>query len=323
MREAQFIKNKIDTWKEIEKLIKSSSDNEITPDQLANYYIDLSDDLAYAKTNYPKSQATQYVNQLLVNLHQKIYKNKQEQSNRFIKFWKYELPIVVFEQRFKLLHSFLFFFTFVLIGAISEANESNFSNLILGDYYVQMTKENIAKGDPMAVYKGENETVMFLGITYNNVMVSFNTFVAGVFLSVGTIYILMRNGIMVGCFQYFFYENGGFTQSLLTIWIHGTLEISAIIIAGGAGLVVGNSILFPGTFKRLDSFRKGVKDGLKIVVGLIPIFVTAGFLEGFVTRHTEMPVWLSLSIIFGSLAFIIWYFIIYPRKIFSKFVKEI
>ena len=64
------------------------------------------------------------------------------------------------------------------------------------------------------------------------------------------------------------------------------------------------------------------KEGLKMIVSLIPIFITAGFLEAFVTRHTGMPVFLSLTIILGSLAFVVWYFIIYPIKIYNKMVDE-
>jgi len=323
LREALFIKNNIDSWKAVEQLIAENKQSLLSPDELATLYINLSDDFAFAKTNYPNSKATQYVNQLVVNLHQKIYKNKKEKSNRLVNFWKYELPLEVYKHKAKLLYSFIFFFVFVLIGAVSEANEKDFASIILGEGYVRMTKENIKKGDPMAVYKGEEESVMFLGITINNVRVSFNAFVAGIFISIGTVLILMLNGIMVGCFQYFFYEHGVLTESLLTIWIHGTLEISAIIIAGGAGLVLGNSILFPKTYSRMVSFRAGVKSGLKIVTGLVPVFITAGFLEGYVTRHTEMPIYASLLIIFGSLAYIIWYFIIYPIKINTKYSKTI
>jgi len=66
----------------------------------------------------------------------------------------------------------------------------------------------------------------------------------------------------------------------------------------------------------------GSKEGLKIIVSLIPIFITAGFLESFVTRHTGMPVYLSLAIILGSLAFVVWYFIIYPLKIYNKIAGD-
>ena len=194
----------------------------------------------------------------------------------------------------------------------------------MGDTYVNMTLENIDKGDPMAVYKKMNEVDMFLGITVNNIYVSFLCFAFGIFFSLGTGYLLFTNGIMLGAFQYFFYTKGLLVESVLVIWIHGTLEISAIIIAGCAGLTLGNSFLFPGTYSRATSFVRGAKQGVKIAVGLvpivalIPIFITAGFLESFVTRHTQMPMWLSLTIIIGSLTFIIWYFIIYPIRLNNK-----
>ena len=123
---------------------------------------------------------------------------------------------------------------------------------------------------------------------------------------------------MLGSFEYYLISKGFGLQSVLVIWLHGTLEISAIILAGGAGLVLGNSLLFPKTYTRIESLKNGAKDGLKIAVGLIPIFLTAAFFEGFVTRHTEMPVWLSLSILLSSLSFIIWYVILYPAMLNLK-----
>jgi uncharacterized membrane protein SpoIIM required for sporulation len=106
-------------------------------------------------------------------------------------------------------------------------------------------------------------------------------------------------------------------QSVLVIWIHGTLEISSIIISGAAGLVLGNSLLFPKTYKRIVSIKIGAKNGLKMAIGIIPILIVAAFFEGFVTRHTEMPVWLSSTILASSLLFIIWYVIIYPNRIYK------
>ena len=170
----------------------------------------------------------------------------------------------------------------------------------------------------MAVYKQMNGVDMFLGITFNNIRVSFFAFMMGIFISFGTGWILISNGIMLGAFQYFFHFHNLLLESVLVIWIHGTLEISSIIIAGASGLVLGNSILFPGTFSRSQSFRIGSKEGLKMVVGLVPIFVVAGFLESFVTRYTNMPIIASLTIIILSLTFVVWYFFIYPKVVFNK-----
>ncbi|WP_299820836.1 stage II sporulation protein M [uncultured Pontibacter sp.] len=312
MREAAFIrKNKL-KWKSYE------TEAAANPDALADRFIELTDDLSYARTFYPNSETTAYLNSLAGKTHQAIYKNKKEKKNRLATFWKYELPLLFREHHRQLLYAFVIFAVACFIGALSAALDDTFVRLILGDGYVNQTLQNIRNGDPMAVYKSHGQAEMFLAITINNIRVSFMAFVLGVFCSVGTFYVLFSNGIMLGAFQYFFYKQGLLLTSALTIWIHGTLEISAIVIAGCAGFVMGNSILFPKTHSRLHSFKQGARRGLKIVVGLVPIFIAAGFLEGFVTRHTEMPMALSLFIILSSAAFILYYFILYPRLLHKQ-----
>ncbi len=313
MREAAFLKKNADKWKKFELLLEEKGAKE--PDSLAELMVQLTDDLSYARTFYPGSKSLAYLNSLAANVHQKIYKNKKEEKGRIISFWSSELPMLFYKHKDVLLISFIIFFISFLIGMISTANDTKFVRLILGDSYVNMTIENIEKGDPMAIYKKMNEVDMFLGITFNNIRVSFFAFVCGIFFAFGTGYLLFTNGVMLGAFEYFFFQHNVLVQSLLTVWIHGTLEISAIIIAGGAGILLGKSFLFPGTYTRRHSLMNGARDGIKMIIGLIPLFITAGFLESFITRLTEMPVIINLLIIGGSLTFIIWYVIIYPNKI--------
>lgn len=309
MREALFIKQNTQKWKDYESLKTKG------PDELAESFISITDDLAYAKTFYPKSNTTKYLNGLAATFHQSIYKNKKEKTSRFVTFWRYELPLIFYKHRRQLLYAFLFFMVFSLMGALSAKYDSNFVRLIMGNDYVNMTNDNITKGDPFGVYKQGGSFIMFITIAANNIRVELVTFVMGIIFSIGSIYQLMYNGIMIGSFQYYFFSKGLGWQSILVIWLHGTLEISAIILAGGAGLILGNSFLFPKTYKRMVSLKMGAKDGLKIAIGLIPVFLTAAFFEGFVTRHTEMPVWLSLTILLTSLSFIIWYVILYPASL--------
>ena len=309
MREPLFVKQNSAKWKSFEN---EPSDD---PDVLADRFIQITDDLAFAKTFYPESKTTAYLNALAAGLHQSIYKNKKENVNRFTSFWKYELPLLFQTYQKQLLYSFIFFLIFSLMGALSAKYDQSFVRLILGDGYVDMTEANIAKNDPFAVYKQDNEFLMFLLIGGNNIYVSLITFVSGIFASVGTVYFLFQNGLMMGSFQYFFFSKNLGLASVLVIWIHGVLEISSIIIAGGAGLVLGNALLFPKTFTRLQSVKRGAKDGMKIAIGLVPIFITAAFFESYITRHTEMPVWLSTSILTMSLIFILWYVVIYPNKL--------
>ncbi len=311
MREIVFLKQNAEKWQQIESHLEGQ--DKLNPDLLADFFVQLTDDLSYAKTFYPKSNTTKYLNNLTANVHQNIYHQKKESKKRLLTFWKTEYPALMLQCRKELLTSFTIFALAALIGILSTAYDDTFVRLILGDSYVNLTLENIKNEDPMAVYKKMNEADMFLGITFNNIKVSFFAFTAGVLLSIGTGLLLFYNGIMLGAFHTFFYQKGLLLTTLKVVWIHGTLEISAIILAGAAGLVMGNSLLFPGTYKRGESFRTGARKGLKIVLGMMPVFIIAGFLEGFVTRHTEMPLWLSSIIIFGSLIFVIYYIIIYPK----------
>ncbi|MDO6820486.1 stage II sporulation protein M [Zobellia sp. 1_MG-2023] len=316
MREAAFVKQNKDKWATFENALTNKT--ALTPDKLSDLYIEITDHLSYAKTFYAGSNTEFYLNTLASQAHQKIYKTKREPKNRIVEFWKTEFPTMFYHHQRELLIAFLVFVFFSLVGAFSAANEGTFVRSILGDGYVNMTMENIDKGDPMAVYKKMGEFNMFLGITINNIRVALMAFAYGILLGIGTLFVMMQNGIMLGSFQYFFYEKGLLWESARTIWIHGTIEISVIIIAGCAGLVLANGILFPGTYTRLESFKRGVQNGLKIMLSTVPFFIIAGFLEGFVTRHTEMPDALAIFIILSSLALILFYYVIYPKQLHKK-----
>lgn len=311
MKEFTFIRNNIDKWQRAEIII-SDADSQ-SPDRLAEVYTDLTSDLAFAQTHYPDSRITIYLNKLSSVLHNSIYRNKREKWTRILTFWTQEVPLVMYDARKLLLASFLIFLISMLIGVMSQCFDHDFCRIILGDYYVDMTLDNIAKGKPMAVYDNDGELNMFLGITFNNIRVSFMIFVSGILTSIATGAYLFQNSVMLGCFETFFAQHGLLYESFLAVFLHGTLEISAIIIAAAGGLAIGNGWLFPGTYSRLVSFRRGAKRGLKIVAGTVPVFILAGFIEGFVTRHTEVPDALRLAFILLSLAFVIGYFVILPQ----------
>ena len=320
MREAAFIKQNKQKWLDFEEQIFATKVN--NPDDLASLYIHLINDLSYAQTYYPKSKTILYLNNLAAKSFQKIYKNKKEDKNEIIHFFKTDLPLIMYNYRRYLAYAFIFFAVFVFIGAISAANDHTFVRLILGDHYVNMTLENIEKGDPMAVYKSGSNWGSHIGITINNLRVGLLAYIYGIFGGVGTVFILFKNSIMIGSFQYFFYEQGVFWESVRGIWIHGSMEIFAIVIESMAGLVLGASILFPNTFSRYNSLKQGVRDSIKIVISTFPFTIAAGFLEGYITRYSNiMPNWLSVGIILSTLSIITFYYIFYPRLVYKRSVK--
>ena len=312
MKEATFIRQHLEKWRGYEAVAESPRIS--TPDEIAEAYIDVTSDLAFSQTHYPNSRITLYLNNLASALHNEIYRNKRERWTRLLTFWTQEVPHTMWQARSELRTSAIIFGLSLLVGVVSQWLDPDFARFVMGDAYVEMTLDNIAAGKPMDVYASSPEDTMFGMITMNNIFVSFLVFVMGLLTSFATGFQLLRNGIMVGAFQTFFFQHGLLWNSALAIWLHGTIEISSIVVAGAAGIAMGNGWLFPGTYSRLRSFQMGAKRGLKIVIGTVPLFCIAGFIESFLTRHTEWPDALRVAIILLSATFIVYYFIILPYR---------
>lgn len=313
MRESAFVKRNKSRWEEFETVVKNQQN--APPDKLAELFIQITDDLSFSRTQYPNSRTTHYLNSLASKIHGEIYKNKKEDKNRFILFWKEELPAVMFTVQKQLFYAFVIFIIAGTIGAVSAAYDDTFVRLVLGDSYVNMTLENIKNGNPTKVYSSSGEIEMFFLITRNNILVSFMIFIYGVFASLGTGLYLFYNALMVGTFIMFFYNENQLAQGLPVILLHGTIELTSIVIAAAAGFVMGNSILFPGTYSRLASFKVGAMKGLKITMGLVPFFIMAGFIESFITRYAFMHWSIKTAIISLSAFLMIYYFILYPIQL--------
>ena len=309
MRETKFIEQNKEKWADFEEMLKDRSKD---PDKLNDLFVQITDDLSYARTFYPNRSVRMYLNGLAQKVFHNIYRGKRFPRERLRYFWTDEIPQVMWESRKALLLSFSIFALAFVIGVVSSMIEPDFARQILGDSYVNMTLENIESGDPMRVYKESRPMGMTVGIAANNLFVALRTALFGVLASIGTLFIMLYNGIMVGVFQYFFIERGLFWESFLTIWIHGTLEISAIIISGAAGLVAGSGLLFPGTYSRTQAFQLSIRRGLKIFIAVIPVLLLAAFFEGFFTRYTEVPDIIRGLFISLSLFFVLWYFVFVP-----------
>ncbi len=310
MRETSFIRQNKDKWQAFEEKFEQDAD----PEKVSNLFIQITDDLSYARTYYPNRSVKIYLNNLAQRVFQTIYRNRVRKRQRFALFWKEELPQHMYNGRRQLLFTFLLFAISFLIGMFSSMHDPQFARFILGDEYVAMTEQNIASGDPMAVYKEMNQFDMLLGITLNNLWVSFLMLAFGIFFGVGTAYFIVFNGIMIGAFQYFFIERGLFWESFLTIWVHGALEVSAIVIAGMAGITLGKGLLFPGTYTRLQSFRKHGLQAVQIFMGVAPVIVLAAINESFLTRYTETPDVVRGLLIAVEFGFMFFYYIYYPRQ---------
>lgn len=323
MKETRFVRQNKEKWLQSEQLLEGENKD---PEKLSTLFTQVVDDLSYSQTYYKNRSVRVYLNNIARNFFSILSNKRRDNKNHFKAFWLTELPQIVIYCRRELLISLAVFLLAAAIGVFSSARDETFPEYILGQGYMEITKENIKKGDPMAIYKDKNQLEMAWQIISNNIQVAFRTYVLGIFMSIGTLLIMIYNGIMIGTFQYYFAQQDLLATSAMTIWLHGTLEISSIIIAGGAGLTLGSGLLFPGTYTRLQAFQLSAVRSLKLVFGIAPILIIAGIIESFLTRYTEVPAFAKLTLIFLSALFIVGYFIVYPwwrlKRGFSEPLQE-
>ncbi|NRA11819.1 MAG: stage II sporulation protein M [Crocinitomicaceae bacterium] len=316
MKETSFIEQNKEKWNRFEKMYESKSND---PEELSDLYMDITDDLSYAQTFYKRRTVRVYLNQLGQKVYTGVHKQKGESFKKFFTVWRVSLPLEIYRSRKNLLFALVLFFIYATIGAVTTHYDPFFLNDVVGDGYVEMTTENIRNGDPLGVYSDDRQMDMFLRIATNNLRVAFITFFFGFFFTIGSHILLFSNSVMVGSFQYFFATKGMLLTSFLGIWIHGAFEISAIVLAAGAGITAGNGMLFPGSYTRPQALQLSTKRGLKIMLSLVPFIIVAGFLESFVTaNYKELPDWSKWVLIMLSFGIILFYYVFYPMYIARK-----
>lgn len=317
MKETEFIEKNKEKWSRFEKAYTASQKD---PEELSRLYLDITEDLGYAQTFYNRRTVRVYLNQLAQKVFSGVHKQGGESWRKVLEVISISVPLEIYRSRKTLLFALISFLTYAAIGVVTTYFNPDFPRIVMGDMYVDMTIENIARGNPLAVYESQSQLSMFIYITTNNLKVALLTFFAGFFLTIGTHILLFSNGVMLGAFQYFFQTKGLLVTSFLGIWIHGAFEISAIVLAGGAGITAGNGWLFPKSYTRMQSLRFSTLRGLKIMLSLIPFIIMAGILESYVTRNYQLlPEWSKWCIILFSFALILGYYALYPFIVARKY----
>lgn len=310
MKEVTFIRQNKKRWLEQEK--KTDHLDNLSTDELSDLYVNLSADYAYSQNQYGDARITKFLSNLVTKTHNYIYRKKKFNLWAIINTFTKEIPETVANAKFEMLFSFGIFMVATLIGVIlafqSEQNIIDF----LGKQYVDMTLENIEKGLPTDVYNQDSSNPMFWQIIVNNIRVSFIAYAYGIIPFLGTGYIMATNGVMLGEFQSLFFLHEVGLESMLSIWMHGAFEIPAIIIAGAAGIALGKGWVLPGTYSRINAFKKSGIRSIKILLSTTPIFIVAAFFESYITRHTEWNDFLRLAIILSLFGFIIFYYVYIP-----------
>ena len=271
---------------------------------MALLYRQIAADLSVLRQDATARTYTAHVNQLLARAHHIIYSGRKTNLLTIFRFLRDQYPVIFQRQIGYVLASVIVSVAWGLLGAALTSARPEFMRHFVGPQMIatmerhQMWTESIVGVEPKASSM----------IMTNNLSVSFITFAGGIVFGLGTFFALFQNGMMLGvigaaCHQY------GMSLALWSfVAPHGSLELPAILIAGGAGFRLGRAMLFPGELRWKESIARGGIEATELVSGIIPMLVIAGCLEGFFSPSMA-PIWLKFTV--GGLLFtllLLWLF---------------
>ncbi len=305
----QFIEKNAPSWTELKnltELIDKKGIQQLDSKQLKHYlylFRQSSHQLAYARTHFLGSEVIPYLNSLVANSHNHIYSVKKYDFSEIGSFFSFDLPNNIKKYKnYILVATGVFLLGFILSWLLVAIDSQN------ATYFMpQQMIENI--NWDMDISKQWDYPVMSSYIMTNNISVAFKAFIFGITLGIGTFYILFFNGAMLGALTGLVYYFGNPVAFWSLILPHGILELTAIFIAGGAGIMLARSILIPGEYSRKHSIIKGAKEATSLMLGVIVFLIIAGIIEGFFTPINIPPIY---KLIFAgfTLIMIIAYFAI-------------
>jgi uncharacterized membrane protein SpoIIM required for sporulation len=250
-----------------------------------------------------------------MSAHRQIYGTRKERKGRIGDFFRNEIPLAFWNARRFFNYAAMLFVGAMLLGWLSGILEPEFLRLILGDEYVNQTVDNVRSGDPMGIYGSTGSHAMFVHISMNNVRVAIVMFILGIFGGIPTGLLLIYNGVMVGAFLQFFSQHGLIGTALSTIMLHGAMELTAIVVAGGCGLMLGSAVLFPGTYARSVYVLAQARNALKIILGVVPFILAAALIESYITRlYQDISDTLRIAMILATFALMLLYLFSGRRK---------
>ena len=300
MTEAKFIAKNEESWKALEAFnhravkggIRNLNENEVK--EFAHLFRLTSHHMAYVKTHYPTSHILPYLNRVVGVTHNYFYVRKSKAVSDIKEYFAHTFPRVVCDTwRYWVFATALFTLGIIFAGAYVAADLSRLHEIMPAGWGEGFSPDEVPYlGDGAVPWE---YSLMAAVITTNNIMVTFNAIAGGLLAGLGTVYILIYNGLIVGGLFGFFHQAGAdMVVAYALVLPHGVIELMAIFLAGGCGLMLGKGLLLPGDYTRKQSLITQSKNAAKLIPGIIVMLVIAGIIEGYFTPLPIDP-WLKLA----------------------------
>jgi uncharacterized membrane protein SpoIIM required for sporulation len=277
-----FIQQNRSDWEQLENKLRELKKRKVSPDRIDQFqllYRKAAHHLSFAQTYFPNEDVTAYLNELVAKAHNTFYRNQTTSLYQLKTFFGTTFVKLLAEQQRFVLFAMLLF-TIGMVGSFLSVLDDplHLYSILPGDISLAVDPEMVGEG-----LDGINSPMMSAMIMTNNIQVSFLAFAGGLTLGIGTIYLLIYNGIIVGALAALFMQHDMTYEFWAYIVPHGMIELTAIFIAGGAGLMMGYHFIVPGRYPRIFQLKRQTIRSVQLLLGTLPLFILAGIIEGFLT----------------------------------------
>lgn len=302
-------------WSRLEQLVSRSKTGGVSSldhrelQELGLLYRQTASDLATVREDITSSQLAAYLNQLLGRAHNLIYMGQRPKISGLVKFYSQTYPQIFRETLPETLLAFAIFMVSAIAAWAVTIHDPAFAHRVLGPQMMETIERREMWTHSIVAVK----PVAASGIMTNNLSVAFVTFAYGITGGVGTIAMMVLNGLILGVVGAATWHAGMAGQLWSFVVPHGVLELPAIFIAGGAGLEIARGMLFPGLLPRRESLAKAGGRASRLLLGTIPMLFVAGIIEGFLSP-SDIASWMKF--LFGAVMFValLMYLSISPRS---------
>jgi uncharacterized membrane protein SpoIIM required for sporulation len=323
LRSVQFRKEREQTWRELEQLIEIANKKRITglsAEQLArlpHLYRAAVSSLSVARSISLDRALTDYLESLCGRAYFVVYGTREPARSKIVEFLTWQWPAAVRRMKWQVLVSFLITLAGCLTAYFMVKHDPENYYTFVGKAYAEGRDPSASTEDLRAVLYSQTDfsgtlTEFAASLFSHNATIGIFAFALG-FVIIPTVILVFINGLILGAFAAL-YDSRGLSLDLWG-WLlpHGVTELSAVILCGAAGLVIGQSWIFPGEKLRLDNLRERGKDAGIVVLGSVIMFFIAGLIEGII-RQTVINLEFRYAFAGGTALFWLWYYCLCGRE---------
>ncbi len=281
------------SWQQLDQLLsriekrglKSLTAAEIR--ELSSLYRSVSADLARARTHHLGDAIVQDLQGLTSRTYRQIYQGSRRQDWRSaLEFYRWGFPAIVQQTWIYTAIATGLFFSGAVIAWWFAWRDPSFMALVAPESIISMVRDDgqLWMGSILGTEPTASSQIMT-----NNLRVSFNAIAGGITGGILTVYLLFFNGVLIGTISALIEQNNLAWPFWAFVFPHGALELPAIFLAGGAGLLIARALLFPVPFRRGDALKYYGGHAAQLIYGIIPLLIIAGLIEGFFSPSPAIP----------------------------------